>query len=475
MTRATFISACIFGLLALTSTAAAAGVWYVDDNAPNDPGPFDNSISDPLEDGSATHPFDEIQEALDAASAGDSVLVLGGTYWENVNFNGVDLTLMSVSGPAVTTINGNALGPCVTFNSGETRAALLEGFTLTNGLGEPIASARIGGGVRCLLSSPTIRGNVFSGNLASYGGGMDTERGNPLIERNVFQNNEAEDSHLGPLHLTGDGGGISVFDSSAEIYNNVVIDNVANRNGGGVHVDGTDPFHAVDVFMRNNLIAGNHAQTGFGGGVAIRARAFVEISGCTIADNIAFKKGAGMNVDGADTDVLVTNSIFWDNVAVFVDDEINSEAEGLVEITYCDVHGGEEQVTTDTLGVAIYGPGNVDVDPPFVNAAGGDYHLSNCSPLIDAGDPAYAGTGETDMDGQARKLGSAVEIGFDEFIDNVRADVNCDGSVNGFDIDPFVGLLTGSGSPCFPCAGDMNDDGSVNGFDIDGFVAALTG
>ncbi|MCG3125627.1 MAG: hypothetical protein CHACPFDD_00452 [Phycisphaerae bacterium] len=57
----------------------------------------------------------------------------------------------------------------------------------------------------------------------------------------------------------------------------------------------------------------------------------------------------------------------------------------------------------------------------------------------------------------------------------VPCDANCDGSINGFDVDPFVALLSGSGTPCSPCAGDVNADGSINGFDIDGFVAALTG
>ncbi|MCG3127292.1 MAG: hypothetical protein CHACPFDD_02150 [Phycisphaerae bacterium] len=57
----------------------------------------------------------------------------------------------------------------------------------------------------------------------------------------------------------------------------------------------------------------------------------------------------------------------------------------------------------------------------------------------------------------------------------VPCDTNCDGSVNGFDIDNLVGLLSGSVAPCSPCAGDVNDDGSVNGFDIDGFVDALAG
>ncbi|MCG3126663.1 MAG: hypothetical protein CHACPFDD_01514 [Phycisphaerae bacterium] len=57
----------------------------------------------------------------------------------------------------------------------------------------------------------------------------------------------------------------------------------------------------------------------------------------------------------------------------------------------------------------------------------------------------------------------------------VPCDANCDGSINGFDVDPFVDLLTGGGVPCSPCAGDTNADGSVNGFDIDGLVNALTG
>lgn len=54
-----------------------------------------------------------------------------------------------------------------------------------------------------------------------------------------------------------------------------------------------------------------------------------------------------------------------------------------------------------------------------------------------------------------------------------RADANCDGSVNGFDIGPFVALVSGA-TPCGPCAGDLNADGSVNGFDIEGFIARLS-
>lgn len=60
-------------------------------------------------------------------------------------------------------------------------------------------------------------------------------------------------------------------------------------------------------------------------------------------------------------------------------------------------------------------------------------------------------------------------------------DLNCDGVVDLFDIDPFVMALT---EPelydivvprCDPALADTNADGEVNLFDIDPFVALLTG
>ena len=65
-------------------------------------------------------------------------------------------------------------------------------------------------------------------------------------------------------------------------------------------------------------------------------------------------------------------------------------------------------------------------------------------------------------------------------------DLNCDGVINNFDIDPFVLALTSAGHPT-PCddyyavypecdcmLADTNGDGSVNNFDIDPFVDLLT-
>ncbi|MCG3129230.1 MAG: hypothetical protein CHACPFDD_04148 [Phycisphaerae bacterium] len=62
-----------------------------------------------------------------------------------------------------------------------------------------------------------------------------------------------------------------------------------------------------------------------------------------------------------------------------------------------------------------------------------------------------------------------------------RGDANCDGSVNGFDVEAFVLAL--SDPPAYAAAYpdcniefcDVNGDGSANGFDVDAFVGVLTG
>ncbi|MGE0481351.1 MAG: hypothetical protein AB7Q17_12855 [Phycisphaerae bacterium] len=60
-------------------------------------------------------------------------------------------------------------------------------------------------------------------------------------------------------------------------------------------------------------------------------------------------------------------------------------------------------------------------------------------------------------------------------------DLNCDGYVNNFDIDPFVLALTDEAAyelsypECYYTNADANGDGRVNNFDIDGFVQLLVG
>ena len=66
-------SECVALLLALSLCAGALGAKIqVNDDAPGDPGPHDPNVSDLKEDGTTEHPFDSIQEAIDAAN--DTIL-----------------------------------------------------------------------------------------------------------------------------------------------------------------------------------------------------------------------------------------------------------------------------------------------------------------------------------------------------------------------------------------------------------------
>lgn len=64
---------------------------------------------------------------------------------------------------------------------------------------------------------------------------------------------------------------------------------------------------------------------------------------------------------------------------------------------------------------------------------------------------------------------------------NHTGDMNCDGVVNNFDIDPFVTALTNAAAyaaqfpGCNILNADANGDGLVNNFDIDPFVSMLSG
>ena len=100
---AQIIGLCVVVVVVGLAGGAGAETLYVDDNAPSDPGAGDPLVSDPAEDGSPAHPFDAIQEAIDAASDDDMVIVRDGTYTgegnRDINFNGKAVHLMSEDGP----------------------------------------------------------------------------------------------------------------------------------------------------------------------------------------------------------------------------------------------------------------------------------------------------------------------------------------------------------------------------------------
>lgn len=163
-------------LLAAAPAALAQTTWYVDDDAPNDPGPADPTISDPNEDGSAAHPFDAIQEAIFVSQDGDTVLVLDGTYTglfnKDLDFGGLAITVRSENGPESCIIDCEGEGRGFQLRWGESQDSVIEGFHITQG-NAPSDPFPVGGGIRCTQSSPTIKNCWISSCVAAAGGGID--------------------------------------------------------------------------------------------------------------------------------------------------------------------------------------------------------------------------------------------------------------------------------------------------------------
>ncbi len=117
-----------------------------------------------------------IKDAINSSTNSDTILVWPGTYYENVDFIGKNITLASLmltTGDELykytTIIDGNKTGSCILFRSGETNAVLY-GFTLQHGSGflNIYTNETYGGGIFMDHSSATVVNCVVKDNKASH-------------------------------------------------------------------------------------------------------------------------------------------------------------------------------------------------------------------------------------------------------------------------------------------------------------------
>ena len=98
-----------------------------------------------------------IQEAVDAAGNGGTILVGDGVYQENISIWNKDLILLSENGPTGTVIDGSQSDRCV--NISGSSIVEMKGFTLTNGLSNDGAGIKMDVDQPVLLDNLYIRGN----------------------------------------------------------------------------------------------------------------------------------------------------------------------------------------------------------------------------------------------------------------------------------------------------------------------------
>ncbi len=374
--------------------------------------------------------YDTIQSAIDDANNGDIIRVRPGTYYENVDFDGVNVTLSSINPAdpcvvAATIIDANG-GTGVTFNSSEDANSILTGFTITggtysgiycNGSSPSISNCVItdnscntwGGGMFIINnSSPTITDCAIKNNSASRGGGMLNGGYNTTLINCVFSDNSASDAGGAILNYTNSnnvtatgclfngntaagGGGIYSYQTDLTLTNCTFYGNVGTASGGAMW------SHNSDLDVKNCLFYDNSSGS-YGGGALYHDAVTSIFSNCTFSQNTTTGNGGAM-WNTSTNDQTIVNCIFWDNSASGSGDEVyNVSVSAEPNFSYCDIEncggsggGWDPNIGTDDGG-------NIDVNPNFVNpndpngtddlfmTSDDGLVLDSGSPCIDAGD-----------------------------------------------------------------------------------------
>jgi len=437
----------------LVSVSADTGIIYVDRDTP---GPTHDGLS-------WTTAFTNVQAALAAAVSSDEIWVAEGVYTpgsadqRDATFtlkNGValyggfaateaardqrdwtaNITVLSgdIDGNDLTDPHGvvtdtaNIVGNNayhVVTGGGTDNTAMLDGFILTAGQANGSDPNNSGGGMINVYSHPTLTNVTFSGNLAEQGGGMRNGHSNPTLTGIDFSCNLA----------TASGGGMVNDNNSSPTLTNVTFSgNSASDLGGGIANDLSQPTLTNVTFSSNstsnggggmannnnssptliNVTFSGNSASNAGGGMANYNNSGPMLTDITFSGNSATWYGGGMYNENNSSPTL-TNVILWGDSAPDGPEIYNQSS--TPGIAYSDLQGCGGSGSWNSACGTDFG-GNLEADPLFVDAANGNLRLQDTSPAIDAGDDNAVPVGvTTDLDGNPRFSGAAVDMGAYEF------------------------------------------------------------
>ncbi|MCP4150641.1 MAG: hypothetical protein GY757_23040 [bacterium] len=429
--------------------------------------------------------YSTIQAGLNAASAGDTVTVRAGVYYEKITIPSSGsassgyITLQAYSGESVI-IDGTGVSGSNMIYMENKNYIKITGFEIRNNLGVSDGSGiRVEGYGAHLefrdCEIHTIRGSDAMG-ITVYGTSA-TAISDLVIDGNEIYN--CDPAHSEALTLNGNVNGFSVTNNIVHDVNNIAIDFIGGeswtgnhgvaRNGvcsdntvynarssygggyaGGIYVDGGQDIviernrvyscdmgievgaensgvNSTGITVRSNLIY-NNDKVGivFGGYESSAGR----VNNCSFYNNTLYKNDTLQDGNGELWIQYGSNNTIKNNICYCGSQNLllvsaTSDASNTLDYNMWYSTAGTSGVTFNWGGTEytswqsyLNGTGqdahSLFAVPLFVDGVNRDYHLQLTSTAIDAGDPAYSGSGVSDIDSQARVLNGRVDIGADE-------------------------------------------------------------